>query len=1159
MVKPVWTLDSNTSLGTFQERTTLHINLQVFDPTDRSTVETSQFENHIDSTIVNNYADEFHFWIRSNGLAQTPWLGAPPGYDQYSPRAQSYVFKIPRQSQITETANHKAALGFVGVAIDGVPFKSPNSGKTGTIGGVRYTENAVIFPVQEDSTIGEAFTDGSGVIGSDRRFYYHTDPQLLYSKTPGQHSPIVGYAFDGNPIYGPYGYVDPTDINSGVKIIETSYRLSEVQRANGTVPDGSFIEDFVYQAGLGDLDQYNGRFCKTPEYPNGIYAYFITIDPDDFDTPKYPYIVGPRYFNEPVLPNGDFEFPGDITVSVLSGSLPPGARVENLSIVGTPFEVAREKIFRFVLRAQNVDGITDRTFSTTIQGADAPVWVTPEGDLPVGTVGERIETISKTTLFNAVTGDTSIRVTSTTGIVVGSVITLTGAGNSIDSNTVVLAVSASTKNVRLSKPLLGPVAAGTSVTFTYTIIQENLFVLDNDIVDFQLSAIDNDLPTGQKLTYYIPPRGGELPPGLTLSSSGRITGFPEALIANDTGDGTNGNYDMNFYDRFAFDYGVRPNNGFDSFLYDNQTYDYSDAVRSPRKLNRYYQFIVRATDGISFVDRRFRIYVVGDDHLRADNTIMRIGTNTFTADVTFLRKPIWITPKNLGRRRANNYVTVFLDIYDPATLQGTIGYVLDPVNDDGSASILPPGMVLDQLSGEIYGSVPYQPAVTRTYKFTVRAIRYGTTPSQQLVSSSRTFSLDIIGEVDSTIAFITPGDLGTIAANFISELSVVATTTVPKAVLKYSLIGGKLPPGLTLVDDGTIQGKVNQFATAGNPGLTTFDNNTTIFDKFTTSVDREYTFIVLAKDQFEYSATSKVFKISVSTPNDLLYSNVFVKPFLKLDKRLELTEFFTNPAIFERDKLYRPGDPAFGVQTELKMLLYAGIETKEAAEYVKAFGRASRKRYRFGSVKKAIAKTPGTNEILYEAVYVEIFDNQENTLGSLPDTISVQYLNYPVTVNQGSRDVWDSSITDNNITQSNQDVLLRIPSQDKIMRADSDGQLASDSNRSNVFGSSTTNIRKKISEVGDTERNFLPLWMRTPQSRSGIEQGFTKAVVICYCRPQTQDDLQNPADRIMNNIKNSGFDFKSVDFTVDRAIIDSVEGEVGDKYLVFAAREVING
>ena len=402
-------------------------------------------------------------------------------------------------------------------------------------------------------------------------------------------------------------------------------------------------------------------------------------------------------------------------------------------------------------------------------------------------------------------------------------------------------------------------------------------------------------------------------------------------------------------------------------------------------------------------------------------------------------------------------------------------------------------------------------------------------------------------------------------------------------------------------------------------------------DKFTTSIDRDYKFIILAQDQFKLSSVTKNFIISVTTPNDKLYSNIFVKPFLKTNKRLELTEFFTNPQIFEIDKIYRPSDPAFGVQTELKMLLYAGIETKDAVYYASALGRSSKKRYRFGSVKKAIAKTPGTNDVIYEAVYIEVFDNMENSIGSLPKEINTRNLtltnvpnkrtvgiNYKDTrtitlnsvddlwtgvyvippkgtdlvpenttitaidrknktiildkdilsnipaetnftfdkggikVNQAKRDLWDSDITDDNIQVSSEDSLSRIWLQDKVMTADFDGQLISDLNKSNVFGNSTSNIRNKIKEIGETERNFLPLWMRTPQTFSGIEQGFIKGILLCYAKP-------GQADRIINNIKNLGIDFKKIDFTVDRVIIDSVKGQDGDKYIAFAAREIING
>jgi hypothetical protein len=1230
MARPEWTLNSNTSLATLQERETVSIQLSVFDPEDRSTIETQQFENYIDSTIIENYADELFFYIKSTGLPQHTIKQNPTGYPNNIPKAQNYVFKIPRQRSIINTIEKINALEFIGVARDGVPFKSSNSGKIAKLGQKFYTENRVIFPVQN------YFEDGSGLIDIDKKFYYHSDPVEIYTKTPGIHSPILGYAFDGSPIYGPYGYSDPTDKNSTVRIIKSSYRLCDEQRDNGTLPDGTYIEDFVYDSTVGDLDEYNGRFCITPEYPGGIYAYFITVDPDDGTTPRYPYVIGPKYFNNPILPNKNFIFPKIIDISVISGQLPPGLRISGDTIIGTPFEVSRVTEFKFVLRASNIDGFSDRTYSITVEGPDEPIWLTPPGILPVGTSGQREIIQTRTTEITKTSGSSILQLNSVFNLRVGSKVSSSSFPQSINQDTTITSINTTTKEIILSKPLESILPFNTDLTISYFTTQTNLFILDNSEINYKLSAIDSDLAAGQSLRFYIPPKGGQLPPGITLSEDGVLSGFTDPLISADQQDLNGGNYDMNLYDKFAYDYGVRPYNGYDSFLYDTTTYDFSDRVRTPRKLNRFYQFVVRVSDGVYFSDRTFKIYVVGDDFLRADNTIMQVGTGTYTADVTPIRKPIWITGQYreetdsfyLGRRRANNYITTFLDVYDPATLQGTISYILEPFNNDGTTSTLPPGMQLDQLSGEIYGDVPYQPAVTKTYKFTVTAVRYdpqsvtyavqrniiqnanqgqntfridtvenirvgsiiNSTDSRNLfavgtsvinidvntktittsnplleniriddrllfsflVSSSRTFTLDIIGEVDSTIRFITPGNLGSIPANFISNLSVEAVTTVTNSTLNYTLIGGKLPPGLTLVSDGTIQGKVNQYATLTLPGLTTFDNITTTFDNETTTIDREYTFIVLAQDKFKYSAVTKIFTIKVTTPNDLLYSNITTKPLLPSEKRLELLEFFSNQNIFERDLLYRPSDPEFGIQRELKMLVYAGIETVSAGEYASAFGRSYKKRFRFGNLKKGIAKIPGTNTVVYEVVYLEMLDNQENSKGSIPKIIETKFLNKPITVNQSRRDMWDSDITDNNIAQSNLDSLPRIWQQDKVMTADYDGQRASDINKSNIFGNSITNIRNKVAELGDNERLFLPLWMRTPQTFSGIEQGFTKAVVLCYCKPGT-------ADRIITNIKNLGIDFKKINYTIDRVIIDSVEGEVGDKYIMFAAREVING
>lgn len=1319
MAIPNWTYPSNSSLGIFSERIPVTIPVLVFDSEDRSTIETQQFENNIDSTILPNYSDNSFFYIKTNGLAKTPWIGAPEGYNRYSPKEQSYVFKLPRdgvtvngeRAPVLRHTPNTIALGFVGVAIDGVPFKSPNSQIVANISGQNYTENSVIYPLQD------FFVDGSGIIGKDRKFYYQTDPKLIYNKNSNSHSPIIGYAFDGNPIYGPYGFSDPYDPTSSIKVMETSYKLSEVQRDSGTIPDGTFIEDFIYEKGLGDLDEHNGRFCETPEYPGGTYAYFVTVDPNDTTLVRYPYIIGPTYYNEPLLPNGSFNFPGEITLSLISGKLPPGLSISGLTIKGIPFEVNKTKTFRFVLRATNVSGISDRTYSITIEGADAPVWITPAGDLELTEPGSRTEDITKTLALTATSGQTLIKTTSVFKVLKNSIVSSKNFKNSIKEGTRVDSIDLVNKTLKLSQPLQGTIPLGEGITFSYTYVHHNLYILDNSPVDYQFNATDNDLSTGEKLTYFIPPKGGFLPPGLELTPDGRLTGFTRPILSADTG-GSNGNYDMQLYDKYAYDYGVRPYNGFDSFLFDNQTYDYYDSVITPKKLNIYYQFIVRVTDGLSYSDRKFRIFIVGDDHLRADNTVMQVGTGTFTADVTYLRNPIWLTGKAvtdsngnisyyLGRRRANNYITTFLDVYESSTLQGTIGYILDPYNNDGSKSELPPGMKLDSLKGEIYGDVPYQPAVTKKYKFTVRAIRYDpqsayynvekkitetglvgqtiikvnnildlrvgsfvtssnvepgstivninksnstvtiSTPLQKtanigdkiifsyIVSSSRTFSLDIMGEVDSTIKFLSPGDLGSIPANFVSNLFVEAKTTVPDAVLTYTLVGGSLPPGLTLFSDGTIQGKVNQYATEDTPGLTTFDDNLTVFDDSATKFDREFKFIILAQDQYLYSAVTKIFTVLVTTPNDLLYSNIFVKPFLDLKKRQRLVNFFTDPTVFEMEKLYRPSDFEFGVQSDLKMLIYAGIERKKASYYASALGRSYRKKYRFGSIKKATAKVEGTNTVLYEVIYIEMLEDMENSKGSIPSLIDIKYQNHIVKTDQGKRDSWDSdfgitkytsginianqnlikidsvnglkiglsvyippvqsyfspgsvvtsinsltnTITINNpilnqipenteitfdydnLTRSNEDVLPRIWTQDKTITVDYDGQNISDENKSNVFGNSTTNIREKFKILGETERNYLPLWMRTAQTFSGVEQGFTKAVVLCYCKPGYADD-------ILLNIKNyfkiyketENMDFLgNINFTVDRVIIDSVEGNVGNKYIAFAAREIING
>ena len=1063
----------------------------------------------------------------------------------------------------------------------------------------------------------------------------------------------------------------------------------------------------------------------------------------------------------------------DFTLTKISGTLPPGLRINGDAIVGTPFEVQRTSVFTFVIRATINEDSTgelyfeDRTFRITIEGPDSPVWLTPEDLLGVGP-------------------------------------------------------------------------------------NDTLFVLDTAPIDYQLQAFDDDLPAGDVLEYFIKPGNGELPPGISLTSDGRIVGITEPLIALDA-NAASGHFDTNQYAAYPYDFGILPSNGFSSFYYDSTFYDLSIPTRSPRKLNRFYQFVVTVTDGETEVDRKFRIYVVGDDFLRSDNTIMTGANNIFKADNTYVRTPIWLTPSNLGFRRANNYITIFLDVLDTEALIGKIVYNIENFNDDGSVSELPPGLVLDNNTGELAGRVPYQPAVTKQYKFTVRATRYtadvavlnivgtfyedviqgqtsfriykleqnlgdaalddgiddlkeligrfigignfsykvisvddtntdydeifldrslnvdipltliedtpntqeyffvnnisqaqrdelegrkikfsdseineivnvfpylewrilnrsgggidinysftdttqpigspsltseiervfansagpvyvskassseiifrvpdtaeatrniieGTFVSSDSVSTDivieqtlssidrvsltdeltrsvtegqnlglailanqsfskeisvnsddetvqpvkdKTFTLNILGEVDSVINWNTPSNLGIINANFTSTLSVSATTTVPNARLVYTKTAGRLPPGLEILFDGQIVGKVRQFGDASNDGLTIFDTGSLTFDAGTTTVDRSYTFTVDARDRFGYSAIQRDFTITVLDPDDKLYSNIIMKPLLKQSDRESYSGLISDSTLFPPELIYRPNDPEFGLQKEIKILAYAGLETKTIAEYVaKSAKFHKRKRFRLGDIKTAVAKLPGTNTVVYEIVYVEILDPKEPSTGKTQKRTNIKNRSDKITVdsilyetkddqfktNVGlpSLKIGDVDITNDEYlfdSRDGQDLLLLPDDVDvttrdgqvidvtgetdsepfkyrpkkETIKSDSDAVKVSDGNDIGKLISNVTNMRDQLRQVGDTERGFLPLWMRTAQANGVAELGYVTAIPLCYC-------IQGGAETIAANIRNSGFDFKTLNLEIDRYIIDSTAGLTQEQYIVF--------
>ena len=123
------------------------------------------------------------------------------------------------------------------------------------------------------------------------------------SNITNQHSPLIGWAYDGNPIYGGYGYSDPVGTSSSattIRLLTSGYSLNTGSVINrpGGFNAGFFVEDYLYD-NSGDLDESNGRFCKTPEFPLGTYAYFAGITTSASQlAPIFPYFIGNTYKNK---------------------------------------------------------------------------------------------------------------------------------------------------------------------------------------------------------------------------------------------------------------------------------------------------------------------------------------------------------------------------------------------------------------------------------------------------------------------------------------------------------------------------------------------------------------------------------------------------------------------------------------------------------------------------------------------------------------------------------------------------------------------------------------------------------------------------------------------------------------------------------------------
>ena len=303
-------------------------------------------------------------YVFSTGLASQimgPWQN---GFFPNLPTDQHFIFALPRHPKVQPAQNFNR-LGEIGMFVDGVrmfdagdafSYSHQNGRDADPRAGIGQGDRVW----NRDALVNEGRTFDAALAHQQNRgiYHYHVEPIALRyelgdhvdfdpatktyresSSAPTKHSPILGWMQDGYPIYGPYGFSNPTNPASGVRRMISGFVLRNGQNGTDNIaqtgrrtlpaweareqnrfvklqdfqtgpnvsdeyPLGHYIEDYAYLGDCGktlgkdfDLDELNGRWCVTPEFPNGTFAYFTTIDASGW--PVYPYNMGRRFYGYP--------------------------------------------------------------------------------------------------------------------------------------------------------------------------------------------------------------------------------------------------------------------------------------------------------------------------------------------------------------------------------------------------------------------------------------------------------------------------------------------------------------------------------------------------------------------------------------------------------------------------------------------------------------------------------------------------------------------------------------------------------------------------------------------------------------------------------------------------------------------------------------------
>ena len=349
---------------------------------------------------------------------------------------------------------------------------------------------------------------------------------------------------------------------------------------------------------------------------------------------------------------------------------------------------------------------------------------------------------------------------------------------------------------------------------------------------------------------------------------------------------------------------------------------------------------------------------------------------------------------------------------------------------------------------------------------------YITVTDEALNKSTGTWTLTVLPfkGLDVPQPWETTGTIGTLVPGEISELYVKGQFSTSTIYTTYKISSGTLPNGLTLNRDGTISGRANIINT-------TF-NNATSTSSFTVAIT----------DSNNNHLRSNNFSITVKQTLSTQYTEIYCKPFLIQSKRSDFTEFIKNEKIFIPSMLYRPLDPNFGKQEEIKLVIDFGVKRETLATYVDIMSTNFYKRkIEFGKLKTAVARN-ADGTIRHEIIYVDIIDKHVNS-----SKISVP-----------------------------REIIF---------------------NGTTYYPPSMLNMRARLESITNLTIIRNPKFTSTVQTGDSIVSGYIPFVPLCFTLP-------NKSATIIRKINESNFKFNTFNFEIDRVIVQDALNQTGAKYLL---------